>query len=117
MCTRTHDRALSVVARSRASRDRFARILRRARSLDDFRAIPRPKPIVASPTRRRIRARRIRARRAMAWNPSVARVEARVERLRARDSRFATDRRVVLNAAGSHLVEARVAVATPRADD
>ena len=84
------------------------RVARSLRANPTPRAIPRrlsrdlsPAPIVASPTRRRIRARRIRARRAMAWNPSVARVEARVERLRARDSRFATDRRVVLNAAGS----------------
>ena len=86
MCTRP-----LVVARSRASRARFARRRRRARSLDDAARDPSttprdpsPAPIVASPTRRRIRARRIRARGAWAWNPSVARYSRAIRATRAR---------------------------------
>ena len=120
MCTRP-----SVVARSRASRDRFARRRRRARSLDDAaRSLARAaRRLADAPSDSRASDSR-------AWRGGVeSKRRARLARdsrdARAiRDSRFATDRRVVARAStfasrsrsrvavrGVARVEARVAVA------
>ena len=78
MCTRP-----SVVARSRASRDRFARRRRRARSLDDAaRSYARAdRRLADAPSDSRASSG---ARGAGAWNPSVARVSRAIRATRAR---------------------------------
>ena len=104
MCTRP-----SVVARSRASRDRLARRRRRARSLDDAaRSLARAdRRLADAPSDSRASSG---ARGAGAWNPSVARVSRAIRATRAR---FAIRDRPTgrLARGGRARVEARVAVA------